>query len=291
MNLIGTQHFKHRLLWSSIAIVVLSLVIYYSQMPLFQPIFVFFNAAIIGLALWEYYDLSQHKGFQPRRMLGIGCTIFYLLTLYLSTYSPALQSLPAFALLLSLAFFFFDFFDIRPHTLGDLAVTVFGFIYLAIPLSYATQLNYLLSPNLEIDGRPWLAYVILITKATDTGAYFVGKTMGKNRLAPKISPKKTIEGSIGGLAAALLASFIFYLSIGLSDSIVPHLTFWQSLWLPILIGVFAQFGDLAESVLKRDAGVKDSNQLPGLGGFLDMVDSLIFTLPLMYFILQMKMLS
>lgn len=283
-----TSQFKHRLIASSIAIVLLSIIIYYSQVSFLQPIFVLLNATLISLALFEYYQLAAHKGFQPSTSLGIGCTIFYLMSLYLAAQSPDLRILPPFALLISLALFFLAFFDVRPQSLGDLAVTFFGFIYLTIPLSYATQINYLISSETLIDGRPWLTYVILVTKMTDVGAYLVGKTFGKHRLAPRISPKKTIEGALGGIVAAVLTSFLFYLFVGFSGFLIPHLTFWQSLWLPLLLGCFAQFGDLAESVLKRDAGVKDSNQLPGLGGALDMVDSLIFTLPLLYLILESK---
>lgn len=211
MRLIDTKHFKQRLLSSSIAIILLTFIIYYSQTPVFKPIFVFLNAAIISLALFEYYQLAQNKGFHPKLFLSIGCTLAYLVSLYFAQLTPTLHLLPSFVLLFSFALFFLAFFDVRSQSLGDLAITVFGFIYLAIPLAYATQLNYMLSSTAMIDGRPWLAYVIIVTKMTDVGAYIVGKTMGKHPLAPAISPKKTIEGALGGLGAAVLTSLFLFI--------------------------------------------------------------------------------
>jgi phosphatidate cytidylyltransferase len=120
---------------------------------------------------------------------------------------------------------------------------------------------------------------------TDTGAYFTGKKFGKSKLAPHISPKKTIEGALGGMVFSLLTSLCFFF---ISDlfSLSMQISFMESFVLGILVGVIGQIGDLIESLLKRDGGIKDSNQLPGLGGILDVVDSLIFTTPLIYFFLR-----
>lgn len=132
----------------------------------------------------------------------------------------------------------------------------------------------------EVDGRWWVAYLLVVTKITDIGAYFAGSLWGRRKLAPAISPKKTIEGAIFGLVCAMAASFVFHL---LSDYAGPfHLGTFEWVFLGLLLGLAGQFGDLSESLLKRDANKKDSNVLPGLGGVLDMVDSILFNAPIIY---------
>ena len=132
-------------------------------------------------------------------------------------------------------------------------------------------------------GRRWLIFALLTTFATDSGAYFVGRLTGRHKMAPNLSPGKTWEGAAGGLAAALIAALLLsllppqYLNLGLD---------W---WLPALIGmavgIAAQGGDLLESALKRWAGVKDAGALfPGHGGMLDRLDSLLLTIPLVYYL-------
>lgn len=278
-----TSNFKHRLIVGGSAFLLLSLSIYFSYTPAFSPLFGLFYAIFISLAVYEYYDLTKVKGFRPLDLLGVCASFLFLMAVYAKTQSHAFSLVPSFILLGSLAAFFLAFFTPRENPIVSLAVTVFGIIYLTIPLSYGIKINYAFPHAIE-DGRWWLAYAVVVTKMTDTGAYFAGKLWGKNKLAPQISPGKTIEGALGGLGAALVTSFIFYLFF-------VTMTFWQSLWLGALIGILAQFGDLAESILKRDAKVKDSgSHLPGLGGALDIVDSLVFTLPLMYLILKMDIL-
>lgn len=121
---------------------------------------------------------------------------------------------------------------------------------------------------------------------TDMGAFFVGKKLGRHQLAAQISPKKTVEGAIGGLVTAVISSALIPpLASWIDSPFALQVTLWQTLILGCLIGILSQIGDLGESLLKRDAGIKDSNQLPGLGGVLDMIDSLVFTLPLGYFFL------
>jgi phosphatidate cytidylyltransferase len=137
-----------------------------------------------------------------------------------------------------------------------------------------------------LDGRWWLVYLLVVTKITDIGAYFIGRLWGKRRLAPVLSPKKTIEGAFGGFICAILGSLaMVYIGQEFAGKSFPlHPS--DALWLGIVIGIFGQIGDLAESLLKRDAAAKDSNTLPGLGGILDMLDSLIFTAPIVYFYLR-----
>jgi len=131
------------------------------------------------------------------------------------------------------------------------------------------------SPN----GLINILYVFLIVWATDTGAYFVGRSLGKRKLWPEISPKKTIEGAIGGIVFATLTGVIYYLITAFSDSIIIIIG------VTILASIFGQIGDLVESAFKRHYGVKDSgNIMPGHGGILDRFDSLLFVFPLLHFI-------
>jgi phosphatidate cytidylyltransferase len=280
-----SRQFKQRLLISCLGILGLVISIYYSYTSFFKPLFILLCMGIVSLALFEYYRLARHKGFQPSELFGIGFSILYIFALSLSFHHPSFHSLPSFILLISLLALFLIFFKQQTAALGNLAITLFGIGYLTIPLSCALRINYFFPLHALEDGRLWLAYVLLISKITDIGAYFCGKILGKTLLAPSISPKKTIEGAIGGAITALVTSLLFTLFA--SHLTLFKMTLFQSLWLGLIISMLAQLGDLAESLLKRDAGVKDSSHLPGLGGVLDIVDSLVFPLPLMYLFLQM----
>lgn len=145
----------------------------------------------------------------------------------------------------------------------EVAQSFFGLIYVAVPLSMLMSL-------LLID-KWWVVYILVVTKSVDTFAYFGGRLFGKRKLAPLLSPAKTIEGAVIGLFSAMIVSGCF-----------PLLPFKNALIMGGVIGVLAQIGDLSESLLKRSAGAKDSNRLPGLGGVLDMLDSLLFTIPVLY---------
>lgn len=285
--MMSTQ-FKQRLLMSTLGIFFLSIIIYFSYAPFFKPIFVLTSAGIVSLALLEYYQLAQQKNLEPLISGGLSCSVAYMIATYLSLHHLSLINLSSWVLFFSFLAFFVPFFFKRSHPVINLAITLFGIAYLTIPLSFIIKINYYFIPENHQDGRLWLAYVLLITKMTDMGAYFSGKILGKTKLAPRISPKKTLEGAIGGLIAAILVSILFYVLVPTS---ALKMTAWQSIWLGTFLSLLAQFGDLAESILKRDAGIKDSSSLPGLGGILDVVDSLVFTLPFMYFILKLELIG
>lgn len=273
------SNFLQRLTLSSILSVIFCLVIYFSDDPHFQPIFVLVLAGVICGALWEYYQIAKANGSEPLGSIGILGSLLYLGLLYLSMSHPMLAEWPLICL--GLVFFcaFLSYFFAGISPLENLAVTVFGVIYLTVPLSAMILIN--------IDfGRYWILYLLLVTKLTDVGAYFIGKQWGRIKLAPTISPKKTWEGAVGGFILGTLTSYAMHkLSLGLFDKGL-FASSLQSLWFGALMSIVAQIGDLSESLLKRDGGVKDSNRLPGLGGLLDMVDSLVFTTPLLYFFLK-----
>lgn len=284
-----TKQFKQRLLLGGLGIVGFGISISCSHLPFFKPVFILLTIVVISLALGEYYHLTRNKGFQPSDISGIGVSVIYAIALAISFYDSSLNALPSLVLLISLVILFLVFFKQHTSALGNLAITLFGVIYLTLPICCGLRINYFFPESALNDGRLWLAYVILVTKITDIGAYFCGKIFGKTKLAPIISPKKTIEGAFGGLSIALISSMLF--AFIASHFAVFNMTFFQSIWIGLSISILAQLGDLSESLLKRDAGVKDSSQLPGLGGMLDVVDSLVFTLPLMYLLLKMQIVN
>ena len=142
-------------------------------------------------------------------------------------------------------------------------------IYLGLSLYYALQIRFI-----EGDGREWTLLLLLVVFATDTSAYLVGRAIGRTPLAPSISPGKTREGAVAGLVGAVAASVLANSVLGL-DAII-----WEAMALGLIIGTLSQVGDLAESRMKRKAGVKDSgNLIPGHGGVLDRLDSIVYVLP------------
>ena len=157
----------------------------------------------------------------------------------------------------------------------NLALTLAGVLYLGYLMRYAILLRDI-APKHDATGISWCALALLGTWGTDTGAYFAGRAFGRHPFFPEISPKKTVEGAIGGLAVGVLAGLI----VGLPWL---HLAVWQAIVVGLLVGVAAITGDLVESLLKRGANVKDSGTIvPGHGGLLDRMDSLLFVLPVVY---------
>ncbi|TFU16148.1 phosphatidate cytidylyltransferase [Thermus tengchongensis] len=158
------------------------------------------------------------------------------------------------------------------------AFTLMAFLYLPWSLGYVLLLREIPDSTL---GLWTLSLPLVASFATDIGAYFVGRTLGRQKLAPEISPGKTVEGSLGGIAVSFLALALY---TGLVREVFPFGLL--ELWLfSLLLSLAAQLGDLVESMLKRYCGVKDSGHfLPGHGGLLDRIDSLLFTFPLTYFL-------
>lgn len=279
------NHLQQRLLAGSLGAVLILFVITYSQVPAFKPIAIAFMIALIAVAMWEFHQISYAIEQEPAVRLSIWAGVAYALSVAISTQYASMSLLPEITLLASVISFFVYYFRKGESPFLNLATTLFSFFYLAVPLSCMLSITYFFTLNGTQDGRWWITYLILVTKITDTAAFFVGRRYGKQKLAPYISPKKTWEGAMGGLVMAVVVSFLFTSTTKIFGANF-HMTIWQSLWLGAGVGLLAEFGDLAESLLKRDGGIKDSNRLPGLGGILDMVDSLVFTAPFVYIFLK-----
>lgn len=162
--------------------------------------------------------------------------------------------------------------EVRPSILDAIGKELLGLAYIALLLSYFVPLR-----DLEA-GRFWVLFVLAVAFAEDTGAYYAGRTLGRHKLCPRLSPGKTVEGSVGGIAAALAAA------LASRSLFLPQLELPGCLSLGLLIGLAGQAGDLFESLIKRSVGVKDAGSLlPGHGGLLDRIDSLMFSAPLAYY--------
>ena len=171
-----------------------------------------------------------------------------------------------------------------PHQamLPSLGNSLIGQLYIAVPLALTIRLTLVVDPfssMTQYNGLLLLAIFIFIW-VNDTGAYLVGSRWGKRRLAPNISPKKSVEGSIGGLLLVLLSAVVLRLLL------FPELSWLSILLIAAVVAIFGTIGDLFESSLKRQAGVKDSGKLiPGHGGILDRIDSLLLAVPAVYLLL------
>jgi phosphatidate cytidylyltransferase len=163
--------------------------------------------------------------------------------------------------------------------LANLAAGVFALVYVGLMLGFAVQLRVLW-------GVGAMAAWIIVVKMGDTGAYFVGRMLGRHKLAPRLSPGKTIEGAVGGLVWAVLGAWLaarFLLPAVAGEHFTPG-PWWGWLAFGLLVGIAGMAGDLAESLMKRDVGVKDSSTwMPGFGGALDLLDSLLLSAPVAWF--------
>ncbi len=235
-----------------------------------------------AIGIWEYARFAKVKDLQPATRWMMGAGFCEVLCFHIASLCTSCAQLPLIILVFSAILFFLLHFRDPTRSLIHVAIEFFGLCYVAVPLGMMLTVLYMQGTE---DGRIWIAYLIVVTKIVDVSGYFVGKLLGRRPLAPVLSPQKTIEGSIGGFISAVIVSIGFYfLSFHVTGF---HLSLTWALVLGMGIGVLGQVGDLAESMFKRDAAVKDSNNLPGLGGILDLLDSLIFTSPLVYLFLRM----
>jgi phosphatidate cytidylyltransferase len=166
--------------------------------------------------------------------------------------------------------------------LTAIAVTLFGLMYVPWLLNFIQKINFFFGPN--GDGKFYVFYFILVTKFSDTGAYVVGSLIGRHKMIPRISPGKTWEGFAGAIVVSTGASLVF---VHFFSGHMPGMSTLHSVILGIILSSTAVIGDLIESLFKREAGAKDSGKLfPGIGGILDLLDSLLFNAPIMYLYLR-----
>lgn len=226
----------------------------------------FLVAALTLGTTYEVLQLGGKMGFKPWYGLTLTGAAVWLLALFLG----GAKYLFALAVAWLLAVVFYQAVRYPKVKVADSCYNFFTVLYTAALFSHLYLLRQL--PQ----GIEWVFFTFFLVWGTDTGAYLIGMTWGKRKLAPEISPNKSVEGAIGGLLFALLIAFAGYFWIGGS------LPFF--LILSLIASMGAQLGDLMESALKRSAGVKDSGKLiPGHGGLLDRFDSFVIALPLVYY--------
>jgi len=250
------------------------------------PLAVFLTAASAGCA-WEFYRIAAAGGLEPLDPLGIplaGAVPLTVYTAHMGLYRPGL-AVPAVAVLVVLgAVIWARGTQRRP--LGAAASTIMGVVYTGGLLSFGYALREHPYAIGDRAGATLVAFPLVLTWASDIGAFFVGRAVGGPKLIPSVSPGKTRSGALGGLVATVVASWL-YVRYALAPVALLTMTLPATLVFGVLISVAAQVGDLAESLLKREANVKDSSRLmPGHGGLLDRLDSLLFVLPVAYLLFE-----
>ena len=241
---------------------------------------------IAALAAWELFRIARAGGVAPFDVAGIVLSAAIPLAVhahYLRVFTPTMAMLALVPLILLAAAIWFRGVGGRP--LLAVAVTMFGAIYSGGMLAFGYALRYHDYAVGAAAGVALVALPLALTWGTDIAAYFVGRALGKKKLIPSVSPGKTVAGAIGGLAAAVLIAWA-YEAFVLRPVAQLGMRLHHVVLFGILVSIAAQVGDLAESLIKREAGVKDSSHLiPGHGGVLDRFDSLLFVLPVAYLLL------
>jgi phosphatidate cytidylyltransferase len=259
---------KERILTAVILLPILIAAVWFDT-PL--PWMTIFIAIWGGLAVLEFYKIvsASNPKIVPFTTFGIIWTIMFV-------FSPHLNYEYLTPILLTLAMVIPPVWLLlrqnKENAFLSWMWTLTGILYIGWLLSHYVSLR-------ELDfGREWVLYTLLVTLASDTFAYFIGKTWGKHQLSPTISPKKTQEGALGGILGSIIISILFVWLFNLP------INYGYAIILAIMVSIFGQIGDLFESLFKRNMGIKDSgNSLPGHGGFLDRMDSLAFAGVIVYY--------
>ena len=274
------QALKLRILSSSAFILSLSCFLWLLSFPSTQFLTPYLILIPALLSLGEFYNLARGKKFEPLQFVGyISLSLYILATYYHLIGAFNKDVLPSLFMIAFLAGSCFHFPKTK-QAIANLSITYFGIIYIGFAFQAILHLGYEMSPLYHVSNVYWIIYLIFVTKLADSSAYFAGILLGKHKMSPSISPSKTWEGLlgafIGGIVGALLLDSFFPSSLSISAYLlVSFLTIGSG-----------QIGDLFESLLKRDAKIKDSANIPGLGGVLDVLDSILFAAPVLYICLK-----
>jgi phosphatidate cytidylyltransferase len=250
-------------------------------------------AIVSALGAWEFYRIARASGLTPMEDVGIplaGIVPLVVHARYLRIYALPLSGMAVIVLAILALTIFVRGVNGKP--LGSAASTVFGVAYTGGMLSFGYAIRYhdyviesipvTLGGIAVAAGGLLLLLPVLLTWASDIGAFFVGRAFGRRKLMPSVSPGKTVAGAVGGLVATAIVGWLYTRFI-LTPATQLAFVRGGAIVFAVIISVAAQIGDLAESLLKREAGMKDSSHLiPGHGGILDRFDSLLFVLPVAY---------
>lgn len=246
-------------------------------------------AAFGLLGQWEFYIAQEEKGFKVYKQSGVFCGFLLFLSswLFLIAYPQKASLLPVSQSLILVLVVVGSLVRLvlsghpKPEPIISIALSVLGFFYVPFLFNFANLVAFW--PERGESTRFLLLYLLVVTKFSDIGAYLTGRFIGKHKMIPRVSPGKTWEGFAGGVLCSLA------MSLGFSYSQAGHLagfSLQDGLILGLILPLASVVGDLAESVIKRDAQIKDSGKtIPGIGGVLDLIDSILFTAPMFYFYL------
>ena len=247
--------------------------------------------AFFGLAgQWEFYRAQEEKGHKVFKQSGLFCgSLIFFNSWYFLIHRADHARLVHFGSELVLVFSLLGALIrlvIVPEThkapITTAALTLIGLMYVPFLFNFVALLAFL--PGTAEQNRFLLIYLLAVTKFSDVGAYVVGSLVGRHKMIPRISPGKTWEGFAGAILTSLIISVVLKKLLG---GHVQAIDFTDAVILGLLLPLVSVVGDLAESVVKRDASIKDSgHSIPGIGGALDLIDSILFTAPVLYFYLQ-----
>ncbi|MBU3132442.1 phosphatidate cytidylyltransferase [Clostridium gasigenes] len=229
-----------------------------------------FTIVLSAFGLYEFYNALKQKEFNPISIVGYILLIIFYIT------NNNFETLMFLVIIATFVLLCMPIID-QKYTFIDVAITLLGFIYVVVLFSFIPLVNNKV-------GGDYLVWLIFIGSwLADTSAYYAGKYLGKRKLCPKVSPKKTIEGSIGGFFGSTIGCGVFGIII---SSFVPQVAIIHYFLIGALCGVMGQFGDLVASSVKRYVGIKDySNLIPGHGGILDRFDSILFNATVVFYYL------
>jgi phosphatidate cytidylyltransferase len=254
--------------------------------------FHFLIGSLALLGLWEYYTMLDHKKLPNFKIIGMFCGVIFLVGSFyyfshigpVHSYDFEVATLLFFLLVVFARQMFQHTRDISP--LETMAYTLFGLFYVIWMFTFVTKIVYIFPRDAagHVTGHLYVLFLILVTKFSDMGAYLTGSLIGKHLLVPHISPKKTWEGFFGALAFSTGGACGM---VALMPKQLSYLHQRDAVILGLVLGLAAIIGDLGESIIKRSCDVKDSGHLlPGIGGALDLIDSILFTAPLLFFYLR-----
>jgi len=286
------QIFLRRLLSFVILWTVILVGLFSGEKLVSDCVFLVIMVLLAGAGLWEFYGLVEKRGVVCFKYCGlIGGLLLMVGTFFNLNGMLGLNNSPArvndfetsFLILFVLGLCVRQFLA-RNNTTAvlSIATTLFGLMYVPWLMNFIQKINFF--KHVDGDGHFYVLYFVLITKFSDVGAYSVGSLIGKHKMIPRISPGKTWEGFGGAIVVSTIASLLF---VHFAGSKMPAMNWGHAVVLGVVLSATAVVGDLIESLFKREAGVKDSGRIfPGIGGILDLLDSLLFNAPIMYLYLR-----
>jgi len=262
-----------RALSGAIFAVLFSLGLFFNRT---QPLIPWIVCIVTAIGIWEFFKFAERKDFKAQGVLA--CFIGVLTVV--EAYHFGLRHLPVLLTAALLSSFLLQLLRYGPdHFLAHVSITFLGCFYVSLPMAMGMAVFH--GPGHITGSRFLIFFLILTVWSSDIGAYFIGRAWGRRKLAPRISPGKTVEGMLGGFGAILLTAS----AVKLLWPEVSRMLLWpEVIALALVFCVVGLAGDLTESALKRDAGVKNSSgfDFTGHGGMLDIIDSLLFCLPVFY---------